>query len=140
MPLTSFSILFARIKGDLDLYINGINAIKSLTKGDKVLISEACTHKRQCNDIGKVKIPQLLSKITDDLDLKWTNGRDFDDDLSSYKLIIHCGACMLNRREMQARIKVAKNHNVPITNYGILLAYMSGILPRAIEPFFTQSI
>lgn len=137
VPLTSFSILFARIKGDLDLYIDGINAINSLTKGDKVLISEACTHKRQCNDIGKVKIPLLLSKITDDLDLKWTNGRDFDDDLSSYKLIIHCGACMLNRREMQARIKVAKNHNVPITNYGILLAYMSGILPRAIEPFFT---
>ena len=135
VPLTSFSILFARMKGDLDQFIEGANALKSLNKGDMVLISEACTHKRQCNDIGKVKIPSLLSNITEELNFKWTNGRDFDDDLSSYKLIIHCGACMLNRREMQERIKLAKQQNVPITNYGILLAYTSGILPRAIEPF-----
>ncbi len=134
--LTSFSILFARYKGDLKAAVQGAAAIETLRDGDKVLISEGCTHHRQCGDIGSVKIPHWLGNYTEKkLEVALTSGTEFPEDLSGYKLIIHCGGCMLNEREMKYRVKCAKDQGVPITNYGIAIAYMQGILRRSLEPF-----
>lgn len=136
IPLTSFSILFARHKGDLELVANGAYTIDRLRNGDTVLISEGCTHHRQCEDIGTVKIPRLLKKYTQaDLNLEFTSGTEFPTDLSKYSLIIHCGGCTLNEREMKYRLRCAKDQNVPITNYGTAIAHMNGILTRSLEPF-----
>lgn len=136
VPLTSFSILFARYKGDLKAAVQGAAAIEGLQDGDKVLISEGCTHHRQCGDIGSVKIPHWLAGYTHKkLDIALTSGTEFPEDLSGYKLIIHCGGCMLNEREMKYRLKCAKDQGVPMTNYGIAIAYLQGILRRSIELF-----
>lgn len=136
IPLTSFSILFARHKGDLDIVANGAHAIEQLKDGDTILISEGCTHHRQCEDIGTVKIPRLLKNYTQaDLNLEFTSGTEFPEDLSKYSLIIHCGGCTLNEREMKYRLRCAKDQNVPITNYGTAIAHMNGILRRSLEPF-----
>lgn len=136
IPLTSFSILFARYKGNLQTVVQGAAAIETLQDGDKVLISEGCTHHRQCDDIGSVKIPRWLKNYTKkQLQIELTSGTEFPDDLSEYKLIIHCGGCMLNEREMKYRLKCAGDQNVPITNYGIAIAYMQGILKRSVEMF-----
>lgn len=135
IDLTSFSILMARHKGFLETAVSGIKAIDALNDGDKVLICEGCTHHRQCEDIGTVKIPAWLSKYTGkQLDFQYTSGGDFPNDLSSYKLIIHCGACMLNEREVLYRMKCAIDAGVPFTNYGTAIAYMNGILERSIKP------
>ena len=135
IDLTSFSILMARHKGFLETAVSGIKAIDTLNDGDKVLICEGCTHHRQCEDIGTVKIPAWLSKYTGkQLDFQYTSGGDFPNDLSSYKLIIHCGACMLNEREVLYRMKCAIDAGVPFTNYGTAIAYMNGILERSIKP------
>ncbi len=134
--LTSFSILMANYKSDLKALVKGVKAIDELKDGDKVLISEGCTHHRQCNDIGTVKLPKLLRKYTGKfLDFKWTSGTEFEEDLSGYKLIIHCGGCMLNEREMKYRLKCAVDQNVPMTNYGTAIAYMNGILKRSLSVF-----
>lgn len=134
--LTSFSILFANYKGNLRLCVSGVRAIDELCDGDKVLISEGCTHHRQCEDIGTVKLPRLLKKYTGkDLDFVWTSGTEYDEDLKKYKMIIHCGGCMLNEREMKYRLKCAEDEGVPITNYGTAIAYMNGILERSLAPF-----
>ncbi len=136
IPLTSFSILFARYKGNLQTVVQGAAAIETLQDGDKVLISEGCTHHRQCDDIGSVKIPRWLKNYTrKELQIELSSGTEFPEDLSSYKLIIHCGGCMLNEREMKYRLKCAGDQNVPITNYGIAIAYMQGILRRSVEVF-----
>lgn len=135
IPMTSFSILFARYKGNLDGLIRGANALKSLQNGDRVLISEGCTHHRQCGDIGTVKLPKWLKDYTNaDLLCDFTQGGTFPDDLSSYKVIIHCGGCMLNEKEMQNRQRIAKSAGVPMVNYGIAIAAMNGILDRALQP------
>ena len=140
ISLTTFSILMARYKGDLKEYIKGINRIDELENGDKVLVAEACSHHAQEDDIGKVKIPRWLRLHTrKDLEIDIKNGHDFPDNLSEYKLIIHCGGCMLTRKAMQIRIKQAKYVNVPIVNYGVAISYMHGAMPRAIEPF-TEAI
>ncbi len=134
--LTSFSILMARYKGDLYWQVEGARAISSLRDGDKVLISEGCTHHRQCNDIGTVKIPNWLRSFTGvDVDFTFTSGGEFPTDVSSYKLIIHCGACTLNAEEMRHRIQTAREGNVPITNYGTAIAYMNNILDRCMKVF-----
>lgn len=134
--LTSFSILFARYKGDLDEAIKAVHAIDNLQDGDYVLISEGCTHHRQCNDIGTVKIPQWIYDYTDkDVNLEFTSGTEFPQDLCKYKVVIHCGGCTLNEKEMQHRVNVCKMQNVPITNYGIFIAHINGILKRSIEVF-----
>lgn len=134
--LTSFSILFARYKGNLDTVTQGAFAIDQLKGGDTVLISEGCTHHRQCGDIGTVKLPNLLKKYTQkNLHFVFTSGEEFPSDLTKYHLIIHCGGCMLNEREMKYRLRCAKDMNVPITNYGIAIAKMNGILERSLEPF-----
>ncbi len=136
IPLTSFSILMARYKGLLDEAIKGVAAIAGLKDGDRVLISEGCTHHRQCNDIGSVKIPRWLRNYTGkQLDIELSSGRDFPEDLSSYALVIHCGGCMLNEREVRYRMKCAVDQGVPITNYGITIAFMTGILRRSVELF-----
>lgn len=136
IPLTSFSILFARYKGDLEELIRGVKAIKKLKPGDKVLIAEGCTHHRQSDDIGKVKIPRWIRQIVGgDIQFDWSSGITFPDNLEEYSLIVHCGACMLNRREMMYRISYAKSKNIPIVNYGVLIAYVQGLMPRAIEMF-----
>lgn len=136
VPLTSFSILFARYKGDLVEFVEGVKKIKELKPGDKVLIAEACTHHRQSDDIGTVKIPRWLRQIAGfDINFEWVSGYNYPKDLTKYKLIIHCGGCMITRREMLFRIELAKSHGVPITNYGIMIAYVHGILPRALKPF-----
>ena len=133
--LTSFSILFARYKGDLEEMIKGTRAIETLKDGDRVLISEGCTHHRQCDDIGTVKLPRWLSKYTGKkLEFDFSSGNYFSDNLTDYSVIVHCGACMLNRREMNHRIRTAVDMGVPIVNYGVLIAYMQGILERTIEP------
>lgn len=138
IALTSFSTVFARHKGDLSAYIQGVRAIENLADGDEILIAEACTHHVQPEDIGRTKIPTWLMNYTKkELHYEVTAGGDFPDDLSKYKLIISCGGCMVNRREILARIEKAKSQNVPITNYGILMAYLSGILQRIVEPFKT---
>ena len=136
IPLTSFSILFARHKGDLGTVANGAHAIEKLKDGDMILISEGCTHHRQCEDIGTVKIPRLLTKYTGkDLHFSFTSGVEFPSDLSKYQLIIHCGGCTLNEREMKYRLRCAKDQEVPITNYGTAIAHMNGILKRSLKPF-----
>ena len=135
IPLTSFSILFARLKGDLDAFVKGAEAIDSLQDGDKVLILESCTHHAIDDDIGRVKIPKLLKlKTQKNLVIENISGHDFPD-ISNYKLIIHCGACMTNRREVLSRILIANEKNVPISNYGIVISYCLGILPRALKIF-----
>lgn len=134
--LTSFSILMARYKGILDTAIDGVLVISNLQEGDTVLISEGCTHHRQCDDIGSVKLPKWLQDYTGkNLNFEFTSGNSFKEDLSKYKLIIHCGGCMLNEREVSNRMKAATKQNVPITNYGIAIAYMNGILKRSLSVF-----
>ena len=136
IPLTSFSILMARYKGFLETAVAGAAAIPMLKDGDSVLISEGCTHHRQCGDIGSVKLPALLKKTTGkNLNICLTSGREFPEDLSPYSLVIHCGGCMLNEREVTYRRKTAEDQEVPFTNYGIALAYMNGILKRSLEIF-----
>lgn len=136
IPLTSFSILMARYKGFLEEAVKGAAAIGGLKDGDCVLISEGCTHHRQCDDIGSVKMPRWLKERTGaDLQIELSSGTGFPEDLSKYKLIIHCGGCMLNEREIQYRMKCAIDSGVPMTNYGTAIAYMKGILKRSLEPF-----
>lgn len=136
IPLTSFSILFARYKGNLQTVVRGAAAIKSLQQGDRVLISEGCTHHRQCEDIGSVKLPRWLKEYTKkELSIELTSGTEFPEDLSPYRLIIHCGGCMLNEREMKYRLKCAEDQGIPMTNYGIAIACMQGILRRSVELF-----
>ena len=136
IPLTSFSILMARYKGYLDTAVNGVAAIEHLKDGDKILISEGCTHHRQCDDIGTVKIPRWLKQHTGKkLIIETSSGTEFPEDLTSYALVIHCGGCMLNEREVKYRMKCAENQSVPFTNYGIAIAQMKGILKRSIELF-----
>ena len=139
IPLTSFSILMARFKGKLQDLVAGVEAIKNLKPGSKVLISEGCTHRRQCDDIGTVKIPNLLKKQGHtDLQLEFTSGGAFPKDVSQYDLIIHCGACMLTRREVLRRIECSVVQGTPIVNYGVLIAALHGILERAISPFIDE--
>lgn len=136
IALTSFSILLARHKGLLETAVRGVTAVEKLKDGDRILISEGCTHHRQCNDIGTVKIPRWLKKYTGkELQIETSSGRGFPEDLSPYAMIIHCGGCMLNEREVRYRMKCAEDQNVPITNYGITIAYMQGILERSIGIF-----
>lgn len=136
IPLTSFSILMARYKGFLEGAVQGVAVIETLQDGDKVLICEGCTHHRQCEDIGTVKIPRWLRQHTGkELELVHTSGKDFPEDLSPYRLVIHCGGCMLNEREVAYRQKCAADAGIPFTNYGIAIAYMTGILKRSIEIF-----
>ncbi len=136
IPLTSFSILFARYKGDLAEAVKGARKLDSLQNGDKILISEGCTHHRQCGDIGTVKLPNWIKKHTGkQIEFTFTSGGEFPSDLSRYSLIIHCGACMINAREMASRIQRAKAAGVPITNYGTAIAHMHGILDRSLSPF-----
>lgn len=135
VPLTSFSILFARHKGELSTLVKGVKAMDNLKDGDTVLISEGCTHHRQCNDIGSVKIPNAVKKYTGkNLNFEFTSGGEFPLDLSKYSLIIHCGGCMLNEREMKYRIACANDAGIPMVNYGVLLAQVNGILKRSLEP------
>ncbi|MGN1317401.1 MAG: [FeFe] hydrogenase H-cluster maturation GTPase HydF, partial [Lachnospirales bacterium] len=134
--LTSFSILMARYKGDLDEAIKAVKVIDSLNEGDYVLISEGCTHHRQCDDIGTVKIPKWLNNHRGKkINYEFSSGTEFPRDLSKYKAVIHCGGCTLNEKEMKHRIAVCKSQNVPITNYGIFIAYINGILERSIQVF-----
>ena len=136
IPLTSFSILMARYKGFLEEAVLGAAAIDRLKDGDRILISEGCTHHRQCDDIGSVKIPRWLKNYTGKkLTIETSSGREFPEDLSPFSLIIHCGGCMLNEREMKYRMKCAKDQNIPFTNYGTAIAYMQGILERSIGIF-----
>lgn len=135
IPLTSFSILFARFKGEIDTLINGVRAVKDLQNGDKVLISEGCTHHRQCGDIGSEKIPNWLKEYTKkDLQIEFSSGVSFPENLDEYKIIIHCGGCMLNEKEMKHRISKAKDKAVPMVNYGVFIAFVNGILERSVEP------
>ncbi len=134
--LTSFSILFARQRGDLGLVIEGVKALDSLQEGDGILIAEGCTHHRQCDDIGTVKLPRWIRKYTGrEPVFTFSSGRDFPEDLSAFHMVIHCGGCMLNPREIQSRQGRAQAARVPITNYGIAIAYMNGILQRSLQPF-----
>ena len=136
IPMTSFSILFARQKGDLRTLREGAAVIRKLEAGDRVLILEGCTHHRQEDDIGTVKIPRLIRKAAgQDIQFEWYRGNSLPDNFEEYSLIVHCGACMLNRREMQYRLRMAAEQDVPITNYGMAIAEVLGILPRAMEPF-----
>lgn len=133
--LTSFSILYARQKGDLKKMTEAAAVLGDLKPGDKVLIAEACTHHRQKDDIGTVKIPKMLRKLEPEVDIHWHSGASFPDDIREYKLVIHCGACMLNRPEVQYRIELAEKEGVPVTNYGLTIAFCTGILKRAVAPF-----
>lgn len=134
--LTSFSILFARFKGNLKTAAAGAAAIDRLKDGDKILISEGCTHHRQCDDIGTVKLPRWIRNYTGkDLEFEYSSGREFPEDVTKYSLIVNCGGCMLNEREMRYRQKCALDQEIPITNYGIAIAYMQGILKRCVEMF-----
>lgn len=136
IPLTSFSILMARYKGFLETAVMGAAAIDSLRDGDRILIAEGCTHHRQCDDIGTVKIPRWLKKFTgSELELDFSSGRGFPEDLSPYSLVIHCGGCMLNEREISCRRRIAEEQGIPFTNYGTAIAYMNGILRRSIGIF-----
>lgn len=133
--LTSFSILFARYKGNLKTLVDGASTLDSLKNGDRILISEGCTHHRQCDDIGTVKLPNWIRSYTKkEVEFEFTSGTEFPLDLSSYKMIIHCGGCMLNEREMKYRLKCAEDAKIPITNYGTCIAYINGILNRSLEP------
>ena len=134
--LTSFSILMARYKGNLEQAVRGVTALDHLKDGDTVLISEGCTHHRQCDDIGTVKIPRWIREYTGkEIQIETTSGTEFPDDLTKYKLIIHCGGCMLNEREMKYRLSCAEDQGVPMTNYGIMIAYVKGILKRSVQVF-----
>ena len=136
VPLTSFSILFARFKGVLESAVRGAEAVSALRDGDKVLICEGCTHHRQCEDIGTVKLPGWIRRFTGaEPQFAFTSGGDFPDDLSPYRLVVHCGGCMLTEREMRYRRGLAADSGVPFTNYGTLIAHMNGILRRSLEPF-----
>ena len=136
VELTSFSILFARYKGNLREAVRGAAMLDKLQDGDKILISEGCTHHRQCGDIGTVKLPKWIGDYTGKkLDFEFTSGRDFPDDLSNYALVIHCGGCMLTEREMQYRARHASDSGIPMSNYGIIIAHTHGILRRSLEPF-----
>jgi len=136
IPLTSFSILMARYKGDLEQVIAGVSMLDHIEDGDKILISEGCTHHRQCNDIGTVKLPGWIKEYTKkEIEFCFTSGTEFPEDLTPYKMIVHCGACMLNEREMKYRQAWAKDQKIAITNYGILIAHVHGILKRSVEPF-----
>lgn len=136
IQLTSFSILMARYKGDLEPNVKGARALEGLQDGDTVLISEGCTHHRQCEDIGTVKLPRWIKEHTGkELRFEFTSGTEFPLDLSPYQLIVHCGGCMLNEREMKYRLKCAEDQGVPMTNYGICIAYINGILERSLAPF-----
>ena len=133
--LTSFSILFARYKGNLKTLVDGASALDSLKDGDRILIPEGCTHHRQCDDIGTVKLPNWIRNYTKkEIEFKFTSGTEFPLDLSSYKMIVHCGGCMLNEREMKYRLKCAEDAKIPITNYGTCIAYINGILERSLQP------
>lgn len=133
--LTSFSILFARYKGNLKTLVDGASALDSLKDGDRILISEGCTHHRQCDDIGTVKLPNWIRNYTKkEIEFKFNSGTEFPLDLSSYKMIVHCGGCMLNEREMKYRLKCAEDAKIPITNYGTCIAYINGILERSLQP------
>lgn len=136
IPLTSFSILFARKKGDLKSLSEGAKTLSKLKDGDTVLISEGCTHHRQCNDIGTVKLPGWIKNFTGkDINFEFTSGTEFPENLEKYSLIVHCGGCMLNDMAVKTRMERAKSQNVPMTNYGVLIAYIHGILERSIAPF-----
>lgn len=136
IPLTSFSILFARQKGDLAALTKGVRRIASLRPGERVLIAEGCTHHRQSDDIGKVKLPRWIRQLAgSEVQFDWTSGLDFPRDIKQYAVVVHCGGCMLTRREMQYRIRYAQAHGVDVTNYGMLIAYVQGILERALKPF-----
>lgn len=136
ITLTSFSILFSRYKGELDAQLLGANALSTVKDGDRILISEGCTHHRQCDDIGTYKLPKWIREYTGKEPVfEFTSGTEFPDDVTSYKMVIHCGGCMLNEREMKYRIACCQDQNVPITNYGIAIARMTGILKRSLEPF-----
>ncbi len=136
ISLTSFSILFANYKGNLRLCVEGVKTLDTLKDGDRVLIAEGCTHHRQCGDIGTVKLPALIKKYSGaSPEFTWTSGTEFKEDLSKFKLVIHCGGCMLNEAEMQSRLASAERQGVPITNYGTAIAYMNGILKRSLSPF-----
>ena len=140
IPLTSFSILFARYKGSLKALAEGARALDTLKKGDRILVSEGCTHHRQCGDIGTVKLPALIRRHTglaapEDLRFSFTSGTEFPEDLSGYRMVIHCGGCMLNEREMKFRMACARDAGVPMTNYGTAIAHMNGILERSLAPF-----
>lgn len=138
IPLTSFSILMARYKGNLPQAVRGAVAVDTLKTGDKVLIAEGCTHHRQCDDIGSVKIPNWIRKHTGvEPEFCFTSGTSFPDDVSEYKMVIHCGGCMLNEREARYRLRCCEDQGIPVTNYGILIAYLNGILKRTVEPFPT---
>jgi predicted GTPase len=142
MPLTSFSILFARQKGELAEFVEGARALDNLKAGDSVLMVEGCSHHAQEDDIGTVKIPNWLrekcrKRGIEDINIKKCSGRDFPDDLTEYAIVIHCGACMLTAREMRGRVEKAKSQGIAITNYGITIAWRFGILDRALQPFET---
>lgn len=136
ITLTSFSILFSRYKGELETQLKGIAALSSIEDGDRILISEGCTHHRQCGDIGTCKMPEWIRNYTGKKPVfEFTSGTEFPDDVSSYKMVVHCGGCMLNEREMKYRIACCQDQGVPITNYGILIAQVTGILKRSLGPF-----
>ena len=136
IDLTSFSILFARYKGDLPKLIEGVKALKNLKDNDKVLIAEACTHHQQCDDIGTVKIPRWIKQhINENIHFDFCNGRDYPANLKEYKAVIHCGGCMINRKEMLTRIDISYEQGIPIVNYGLTIAFVNGILDRAVKPF-----
>ena len=136
ITLTSFSILFARYKGELETQLKGVAALSSIEDGDHILIAEGCTHHRQCGDIGTCKMPEWIRNYTGKEPVfEFTSGTEFPDDVSSYKMVVHCGGCMLNEREMKYRIACCQDQSVPITNYGILIAQVTGILKRSLGPF-----
>ena len=136
IPLTSFSILFAKYKGVLDEAVRAVGRIENLKDGDKILVAEGCSHHRQCNDIGTVKIPNWIKKHTGkDIQFEFTSGREFPDNLDEYALVLHCGGCMITERDVMSRMEKAREDNIPFTNYGITIAYMNGILKRSIEVF-----
>lgn len=134
--LTSFSILFARQKGDLSKLVKGAKTLKNLKKGDKILIAEACTHHQQSDDIGRVKLPRWIREhIEDGVTFEFCSGRDYPENITDYKLVLHCGGCMINRKEMITRIEVSEESGVPVVNYGVAIACIHGILDRALKPF-----
>lgn len=136
ITLTSFSILFSRYKGELEAQLQGVSALSSIKDGDRILIAEGCTHHRQCDDIGTYKIPKWIREYTGKKPVfEFTSGTEFPDDVTSYKMVVHCGGCMLNEREMKYRISCCQDQNVPVTNYGILIARITGILKRSLGPF-----
>lgn len=139
LPLTSFSILFARQKGDLKTFVNGARAIKNLPKNGRILIAESCSHNTSHEDIGRVKLPRLLKKlISEEIQIDFVQGKDFPSDLSRYALIVHCGGCMMTVRQMHARLEAAAAQHIPIINYGVLLATGSHILEKSLKPFASE--